>query len=204
MIAAVEAKHTEEYGVPQSVAGGGMTVVQAGAVRAGVVPGRRMALYAVTGLLAAGAVCGATVALFGLNRVVSGAFLGIVVAIALQVVLFGRDAIVLSEESIQRRTPWAASTIEWGRVVAGRFTLDDRSRWSLALDLNGGAEPHGELVLLSIPPVTGPMTGAYDMRKRDQVNEIRNILRHKRIPVTILPDIATALQSHWKIAPPAR
>ncbi|MEV6767614.1 hypothetical protein AB0N05_03180 [Nocardia sp. NPDC051030] len=173
-------------------------------VRAGVVPGRRAALYGLSGFLAVALVCGAIVGAFGLNRVFTGLLLGIAAGVALLFLLFGRDGLILSEESIVRRTPWAASTVAWDRVVAGRFALDDKARWSLALDLNGGEEQHGELVLLSIPPVVRPITNAYDHRKREQVNEIRNILRDKRIPVTILPEIAAGLQEHWRIAPPTR
>ncbi|WP_067703544.1 hypothetical protein [Nocardia jejuensis] len=173
-------------------------------VRAGVMPGRRMALYGVAGLLMLAVICGATVALFGPNRIFTGLLVGVAAAVAVMIALAGRDGIVLSEDAILRRTPWGNSTITWDRVVAGRFALDDRNRWTLALDLNGGDEQHGELALLSIAPVTGPVSGAYDMRTREQVAEIRTILREKQIPVTILPEIAAALQEHWKIAPPTR
>ncbi|MGQ4616656.1 hypothetical protein [Nocardia sp. R7R-8] len=79
--------------------------------------------------------------------------------------------------------------------------MDERTRWSPTLDLSGG-EPHGELALLSIPPVVRPVAGAYDLRKRDQVTEIRVTLRHKQIQVIVLPQIADALQEHWQLAPP--
>lgn len=171
-------------------------------VRAGVVPGRRAAWYGSAGLLLAVLLGGVIVGLFGLNRIFTGIAVGVVAGIALMFVLFGRDGVLLSEQSIVRRTPWAASTIAWDRVVAGRFALDEQARWSLALDLNGGDEPHQELVLLSIPPVVRPIANAYDHRKREQVNEIRTMLRQKRIPVVILPEIADALQRHWRIAPP--
>ncbi|SLJ83211.1 Uncharacterised protein [Mycobacteroides abscessus subsp. abscessus] len=49
-----------------------------------------------------------------------------------------------------------------------------------------------------------PVSGAYDMRKREQVHEIREFLRRKRVPVTVLPEIAGALSEFWKIAPPTR
>ncbi|GAB4589174.1 hypothetical protein [Nocardia sp. IFM 10818] len=173
-------------------------------VRAGVVPGRRAAWYGVAGVLVAGLICVAIVGVFGLNRVFTGLLLGIAAGVALLVLLFGRDGVVLTDRSIVRRTPWHADTIAWDRVVAGRFALDDKARWSLALDLNGGDELHGELVLLSIPPVVRPIANAYDHRKREQVNEIRAMLRQKRIPVTVLPEIAEALQQHWRLAPPAR
>ncbi|MEC3951725.1 hypothetical protein VMT65_01640 [Nocardia sp. CDC153] len=173
-------------------------------VRAGVVPGRRVAGYAIAGVIVVGVVCAGTVGAFGVNRIFTGLFFGAAVAVAALIVLFGRDGVELTEETIVRRTPWGASAVEWERVVAGRFTLGEKGRWTLALDLNGGEEPHGELVLLSIPPVVRPISNAYDMRKREQVNEIRTILRHKRIPVTILPEIAEALRYHWKIAPPTR
>ncbi|BAW10077.1 conserved hypothetical protein [Nocardia seriolae] len=171
-------------------------------VRAGVVPGRRVAVDAVAGVAVAVVVCAGTVGMFGLNRVFTGLFFGAAGAVAVLFALFGRDTVELTEERIRCRTPWGASTLAWDRVVAGRFALDERGRWALALDLNGGVEPHQELVLLSVPPVTRPISNAYDMRKREQINEIRTILRQKRIPVTILPEIADALQRHWKIAPP--
>ncbi|SNY81081.1 hypothetical protein SAMN04244553_2659 [Nocardia amikacinitolerans] len=173
-------------------------------VRAGVVPTRRAMLYGMLGIAVTVLVCAAIVTGFGLNRVFTGLLAGAVAGIALLVALFGRDAIVLTEDAIYRRTPWAESSIDWDRVVAGRFTLDERARWSLALDLSGGDERHGELVLLSIPPVVRPVSGAYDLRKRDQVKQIREMLRHKRVPVTVLPEIAGALNAHWNIAPPTR
>ncbi|MEU7142708.1 hypothetical protein ABZ942_24895 [Nocardia sp. NPDC046473] len=173
-------------------------------VRAGVVPTRRATLYSALGILATVAVCAVVVGLFGVNRVFTGLLAGSVAGIAVVVALFTRDAVVLTERAIYRRTPWTESSIDWDRVVAGRFTLDERSRWSLALDLSGGDEQHGELVLLSIPPVLRPVSGAYDLRKREQVNEIRALLRRKRIPITVLPEIAGALQQHWEIAPPTR
>ncbi|WP_433198959.1 hypothetical protein ACQP1G_05440 [Nocardia sp. CA-107356] len=173
-------------------------------VRAGVVPTRRAMLYGTLGIAATVLVCAAIVAGFGLNRVFTGLLAGAVAGVALLTALFGRDVIVLTDGAIYRRTPWRESSIEWDRVVAGRFALDERARWSLALDLIGGDERHGELVLLSIPPVRRPVAGAYDMRKREQVTEIRAMLRHKRVPVTVLPEIAGALQQHWRIAPPTR
>lgn len=173
-------------------------------VRAGVVPTRRAMLYGTLGIVATVLVCAAIVAGFGLNRVFTGLLAGAIAGIALLVALFGRDVVVLTDGAIYRRTPWRESSIDWDRVVAGRFTLDERARWSLALDLVGGDERHGELVLLSIPPVRQPMSGAYDMRKREQVTEIREMLRRKRVPVTVLPEIAGALQTHWQIAPPTR
>ncbi|ONM48380.1 hypothetical protein [Nocardia donostiensis] len=174
------------------------------AVRAGVVPARRVLVYGMAGVAVAAAICGATVALFGMHRVFTGLLVGAGAAVAVLVALFARDAIVLTEAAIHRRTPWTESSIGWDRVVAGRFTLDEHARWTLALDLTDGAEQHGELVLLSIPPVRGPVSGAYDMRKREQVNEIRALLRRKQVPVTVLPDIAGALHEHWQIAPPTR
>lgn len=173
-------------------------------VRAGVVPTRRAALYSSLGILATVGVCAVVVGLFGVNRVFTGLLAGAVAGIAVVAALFTRDAVVLTERAIFRRTPWTESSIGWDRVVAGRFTLDERARWSLALDLSGGDEQHGELVLLSIPPVQRPVSGAYDLRKREQVNEIRALLRRKRIPITVLPEIAGALQQHWEIAPPTR
>ncbi|MBF6124604.1 hypothetical protein [Nocardia brasiliensis] len=171
-------------------------------VRAGVVPAQRAALYSALAVLVTAGLCAGVVALFGVNRVFTGLLAGAVAGIAVAVALFTRDAVVLTERAIYRRTPWTRSSIDWDRVVAGRFALDDRARWSLALDLTDGAERHGELVLLAIPPVLGPVSGAYDLRKREQVNEIRALLRSKRVPITILPEIAGALQQHWRIAPP--
>lgn len=171
-------------------------------VRAGVVPTQRVVLYSALGLLVTAGLCAAVVALFGLDRVVTGLLIGAVAGVALLVVLFTRDAVVLTERTIYLRTPWASSSIDWDRVVAGRFALDDHARWSLALDLTDGDERHGELVLLAMPPVLGPVSGAYDLRKREQVNEIRALLRSKSVPITILPEIAGALQRHWRIAPP--
>ncbi|GAB2721214.1 hypothetical protein [Nocardia thraciensis] len=175
-----------------------------GVVRAGVVSGRRALVYGCLGVLATVLVCGVIVGVFGVNRVFTGLLAGAVVAVALLVRLFGRDAVMLTEQAIYRRTPLAEDSIEWERVVAGRFALDERERWSLALDLAGGDEPHGELMLLSIPPVVRPVSNAYEHRKREQVAEVRKMLRHKRVPVTVLPEIAAALHEHWKLAPPAR
>ncbi|MBF6245351.1 MULTISPECIES: hypothetical protein [Nocardia] len=174
------------------------------AVRAGVVTGRRTLTYSALAALSVLVICGAVVALFGVNRIFTGLLAGAVAGIALLVALFGRDVVVLTDRAIYRRTPWAESRLEWDRVVAGRFALDERARWSLALDLTGGDEPHDELVLLSIPPVRHPVSNAYEHRKREQVAEIRRILREQRIPVTLLPEIAAALHEHWKLAPAAR
>lgn len=173
-------------------------------VHAGVVPTARVLGYGLAGTAVVVAVTVPMVLIFGPGRVFTGLVLGALLAGAALFALFKRDAVVLTEHAIHRRTPWSETSIEWERVVAGRFGLDERSRWSLALDLTGGEELHSELVLLSIPPVSGPVSGAYDLRKREQINEIRNILRHKKIPVTVLPDIAGALEKHWQIAPPAR
>ncbi|MFC9893535.1 hypothetical protein ACFVMC_07560 [Nocardia sp. NPDC127579] len=173
-------------------------------VRAGVVPVRRIALYGAIAVLVIAAFGAAGVAVLGPPGVFPGALVGLGAGIAALVALFKRDAIVLTDAAILLRTPWHETPIEWDRVVAGRFTLDDRDRWALALDLTEGDEQHGELVLLSIPPVTRPVSGAYDLRKREQVSEIREMLRRKRIPVTVLPEIAAALNTQWKIAPPTR
>ncbi|MGI5222941.1 hypothetical protein [Nocardia sp. CA-290969] len=173
-------------------------------VHAGVVPAERVLGYGLVGLAVVVAATVPTVLLFGAGRIFTGIVLGAILAVAVLIALFKRDAVVLTEDAIHRRTPWSVTSIEWDRVVAGRFGLDERARWSLALDLTGGEEPHSELVLLSIPPVSGPISGAYDLRKREQIDEIRNILRYKRIPVTVLPDIAGALERHWQIAPPTR
>ncbi len=171
-------------------------------VRAGVVSGRRAVLYGSLAVLTITIVSVAFVAAFGVNRVVTGLFAGLVAGITLLVALFGRDVVLLTERAIYCRTPWAETSIDWTRVVAARFALDERARWSLALDLAGGDEPHGELILLSIPPVIRPISNAYEHRKREQVLQIRTMLRHKQIPVTILPTIAQALHEHWKLAPP--
>ncbi|QIS22906.1 hypothetical protein [Nocardia terpenica] len=173
-------------------------------VRAGVVPGRRALVYGSLGVLTTVVVCGVIVGVFGVNRVFTGLLAGAAAGIAVLVALFGRDVVVLTDQAIHRRTPWTASSLDWDRVVAARFALDERARWSLALDVTGGDEPHGELVLLSIPPVVRPIANAYEHRKREQVIEIRKMLRHKNVPVTILPEIASALHMHWKLAPPTR
>lgn len=173
-------------------------------VHAGVVPGGRVLGYGLAGVAVVAAVTVPTVLLFGAGRIFTGLVLGALLAVAALFALFKRDTVVLTDDGIHRRTPWSATSIEWDRVIAGRFVLDERARWSLALDLTGGEELHSELILLSIPPVSGPVSGAYDLRKREQINEIRNILRHKKIPVTVLPDIAGALEKHWQIAPPVR
>lgn len=171
-------------------------------VRAGVVPGQRALIYGTLGAFATALICGAIVAAFGVNRVFTGLFAGIAVGIAVLVALFGRDVVVLTDRAISRRTPLRESDIAWERVVAGRFALDERARWALALDLSGGDERYGELVLLSIPPVVRPVSNAYEHRKREQVAQIRKMLRHKQVPVTVLPEIAHALHEHWKLAPP--
>ncbi|NKY55784.1 hypothetical protein [Nocardia flavorosea] len=173
-------------------------------VHAGVVPTGRALGYGMAGTAVVMAVTVPTVLLFGAGRVFTGLVLGALLAVVALFALFKRDVVVLAEDAIHRRTPWSVTSIEWDRVIAGRFGLDERSRWALALDLTEGEELHSELILLSIPPVSGPVSGAYDLRKREQITEIRNILRHKRIPVTVLPDIAGALEKHWQIAPPVR
>ncbi|GAD83871.1 hypothetical protein [Nocardia asteroides] len=170
-------------------------------VRAGVVPASRSLFYCLIGLLVTTGFVGLFLAMFGVNRVVTGLLVGAIAGVAAGVALFVRDVVELTEHAIYTRTPFRSATVPWDRVVAGRFTLDERSRWALALDLTGGASTD-ELVLLSIPPVVRPVAGAYDMRKREQVTEIREFLRAKRIPITVLPEIAGALNQHWQIAPP--
>ncbi|RJO76440.1 hypothetical protein D5S18_08970 [Nocardia panacis] len=171
-------------------------------VCAGVVPARRALGYLAIGLLVVAAAGAGMVAAFGFDRLFTGLLIGLVAGVATLTALFGRDSVMLTEQGIFRRNPWSAHSIGWDRVVAGRFALDERARWTLALDLAGGDERHGELVLLSIPPVVGPVAGAYDLRKREQVTEIREMLRHKQIPITVLPEIAGALHHYWQIAPP--
>lgn len=170
------------------------------AVRAGVVPASRSLFYCLVGALVATGVVGLFLAMFGVNRLFAWILLGAAAGIGVGAALFTRDVVELSEHSISVRAPFRAATVPWERVVGGRFTLDEHARWALALDLNGGSSD--ELVLLSIPPVLGPVSGAYDMRKREQVTEIRELLRTKRIPITVLPEIAEALSEHWQIAPP--
>ncbi|MFC4375689.1 hypothetical protein ACFO5K_16435 [Nocardia halotolerans] len=169
-------------------------------VRAGVVPAGRSLFYCLIGALVTTGVAGLAVAMFGANRVFTGLLVGAVAGIAAGAMLFVRDVVELAEPAIHVRTPFRSATVPWDRVVAGRFTLDERGRWALALDLTG--DTADELVLLSIPPVLGPVAGAYNMRKREQVREIRELLRAKRIPITVLPEIAGALNQHWQIAPP--
>lgn len=173
-------------------------------VRAGVVSMQRTAAYGGLAALSILIIAAVVVTLFGMNRIFTGLLAGVIAAVALLVALFGRDVIVLTDRAIYRRTPWAEDRLDWDRVVAGRFALDDRARWSLALDLTGGEEPHDELVLLSIPPVEHPVSNAYEHRKREQVARVRRILRDKRVPVTLLPEIASALHEHWKLAPAAQ
>ncbi|MFC6014234.1 hypothetical protein [Nocardia lasii] len=168
-------------------------------VRAGVVPTGRSLFYCVIGALVTTGIVGLFLAMFGVNRVITGLAVGLVAGVAVGTVLFLRDVVELHEHAIFARTPFRSATVPWDQVVAGRFTLDEHARWALALDLSGETD---ELVLLSIPPVVQPVAGAYDMRKREQVNEIRELLRAKRVPITVLPEIADALSRHWKIAPP--
>ncbi|MFE3546066.1 hypothetical protein ACFXK0_24155 [Nocardia sp. NPDC059177] len=170
------------------------------AVRVGVVPMGRSLLYCLIGALVTTGVVGLFLAMFGVNRVFLWILIGAVPGILVGAALFVRDVVELTEPAIYVRTPFRSATVPWDRVVAGRFTLDQHGRWALALDLNGGTSD--ELVLLSIPPVVRPVAGAYDMRKREQVTEIREMLRAKRIPITVLPEIASALNQHWQIAPP--
>ncbi|WP_328388441.1 hypothetical protein [Nocardia sp. NBC_00416] len=172
-------------------------------VHAGVVPTGRALAYSLAGVAVVVVVTVPTVLLFGPARIVTGIVFGAMLAVAALFALFTRDTVVLTDQAIQQRTPWSVTSIDWERVVAGRFGLDENARWSLALDLAGG-EVHAELVLLSIPPVRGPVSGAYDLRKREQITEIRTMLRRKRIPITVLPDIAGALEQYWQIAPPTR
>ncbi|RMI31008.1 hypothetical protein [Nocardia stercoris] len=173
-------------------------------VRAGEVSSQRMLLYGVLGAVP-GLVAGAAiVAGFGIGRIFTGILAGVLLTVALLVLMFRRDGIELGPDRIERRTLWRRHTLGWDRVVAARFTLGEGGRWELALDLVPGEEPpYGELILLSIPPVVRPVGNAYEDRKREQVGEIRNLLRDKKIPVTILPGIALALTLHWKLTPPS-
>ncbi len=169
-----------------------------------MVPGRRVGCYCGVGLALMLAVTLAVVAWFGPGRVFTGLLAGFVLGAAALAALYKRDGVVLTDDAIELRTPLAHEVLSWDRVVGARFALDERARWSLALDLSGGDEPHGELVLVSIPPVRGPVSSAYELDMRERIEAIREFLRRKRVPVTVLPEIAGALSEHWKIAPPTR
>jgi hypothetical protein len=173
-------------------------------VRAGTISAWKYAAYllAVMVEIAAATVIMAVCA--GTNRVFTGLLLGLVLAGPLGWLLRRTDSVELSDRGLALRSMWRTRCLGWDRVLGGRFAYDEHGRWTLALDLTAGDERNQELVLLSIPPITRPVSNAYEMRKCEQVNEIRAMLRRRRIPITVVPDILTALQTYWKIAPPTK
>lgn len=171
-------------------------------VRAGTISTWKYAAYLLVVLVEVAAVTVAVAACAGTNRVFTGLLLGLVLACPLGWLLRRTDAVELSDDGVVRRSLGRSRRLGWDRVVGGRFAYDERGRWTLALDLTAGSERNQELVLLSVPPITRPVSNAYEMRKCEQVNDIRAMLRRRRIPVTVVPDILTALETYWKIAPP--
>jgi hypothetical protein len=171
-------------------------------VRAGTVPAWKYAVYLAVVAAEVAAVTLAVVFGFGVNRLFTGLLIGLVLGCPLAWFLRGLDAVELADSAIVVRRPFRLRRIGWDRVVGGRFAYDERGRWALALDLTAGEEPHQELVLLAIPPITQSVTNAYEMRKREQVTRIREVLRAHRVPVTVLPEIIAAMSEFWGMPGP--
>jgi len=173
-------------------------------VRVGTIPTWKYGVYLLIIVVEVALVTTAVAFGIGAGRLFTGLLLGLASAPLLGLALRRMDSIDLTETGLIRRSPLRRRRIGWERVVGGRFAYDDGGRWTLALDLTPGSERNHELVLLSIPPVTGPVSNAYELRKREQVNEIRAVLRQRRIPITAVPQILAALQTHWGVTPPRR
>lgn len=173
-------------------------------MRAGTIPTWKYLAYAAAIATEIVAVTAAIVVGSGFDRLFTGLLLGVTLGVPLGWALRRMDSVDLTDDGIVRHSLLRTRRIGWDRVVGGRFAYDDRERWTLALDLTGGDEPNNELVLLSIQPVTRPVVNPYEMRKREQVGELRDILRDKQVPVTVLPEILDALRTHWGAPPPRR
>ncbi|NUS45306.1 MAG: PH domain-containing protein [Mycobacteriaceae bacterium] len=171
-------------------------------VRAGTVPAWKYLLYAAVVSAEVAAVSAAVVIGSGVDRIFTGILLGLTVAIPLGALLRRMDGVTLGDDAVVLRRTLRTRRIGWADVRGGRFAYDEYGRWTLALDLAAGAAHGDELVLLSIPPVSRPVSNPYELRKREQVRELRLALRRKRVPVTVVPEIAAALHEHWGIAPP--
>lgn len=160
-------------------------------VRAGVLPAGRAAAY-----LALGAAAGATTALALLFAPVALAVLaGLIVCAAVTGLLLARDAVIVTPEAIQQRNMFSVKRIEWNTVQGADFTVQD-GRWALTLDAR---EP---VPLLSLPPVTTPVSSPADLSAHDRLIVLRKLLHDKKIPISIETAIATGLHEHWRIAPP--
>lgn len=160
---------------------------------AGVVPAARGALYIGIGTALAAAVTLGVLVAFGPNRTFTGLLLGLMCGVVAGAALFTRDTIVISDAGITTRTPWSRSRTAWDDVIGARFALDG-SNWSLTLDLR--SEPD-ELVLLSFPPVDRPVANPHQMRKREQLRAVVDILSRRGVALTVLPEIATAVRRYW-------
>ncbi|CAM2942501.1 hypothetical protein [Skermania piniformis] len=167
--------------------------------RTGVVPVVRGAIYFGVAIVLAAIVGIAIVASFGSGRVFTGLLVGALLFLVVAFALFWADAVVLDEQQITVRVPWAATELGWDRVLAARLANMPDGRWSLALDLTAGNEPYNELLLLAIPPVVRKVGNAYELRKREQVGEVLDLLRAKQVPMTVLPEIRMALADFWQI-----
>ena len=166
---------------------------------AGVVSVPRGAGYFGVAALAAVAVGAGLTAAFGLHRIMTAIVIAVFVFVAAAFALFRSDRVTLDESRIDIRLPWGSTALPWDRVVAARLSNMADGRWGLALDLTAGDERHNELALLAIPPVTREVGNAYEMRKREQLTGTLDLLRHKRVPMTVLPDIRAALADFWRI-----
>lgn len=171
-------------------------------VRAGTIPGWKYIAYVVVVLAEVVGVTIATAAGTNPDRIVTGIVLGVTLGVPLGWLLRRSDAVILTDESIVLTSFIRRRRMSWNRVVGGRFAFDERGRWTLALDLTPGTERHNELVLLTIPPVSKPPASPYDMHKREQIIDIRAVLSAHRIPITIVPEIATCLNVYWHIGKP--
>lgn len=166
--------------------------------RAGVVSVRRGTIYLSAGVVVAVSICVLTVGIFGGNRFFTGLLIGIVAGIAVTLLLFARDAVVLTDDGVVTTTPWAAQTTPWSNVRAARFANDADRTWSLTLELN---EPAGaKLPLLRVPPVHHDVGNPYELRKRQQVKRVLAVLHERHIPTAVLPEIENALAQYWNVA----
>ena len=76
-------------------------------------------------------------------------------------------------------------------MIGARFALDG-DRWSLTLDLRSDPDE-----LVSFPPVDRPVANPYQMRKREQLRDVIDILTRRGVALTVLPEIAAAVRRYW-------
>ncbi|MFH5211511.1 PH domain-containing protein [Antrihabitans sp. NCIMB 15449] len=176
-------------------------------VRAGVVPLARTALYAATAVVVGLVVLVFVVAVFGVNRIVTGLIVGFVIGTALYLTLATLHRITLTDDAITVRELLRKQVLSWDDVVGCRFEVETHPEphhrrdesWLLALYFGSVGAGGGGLALAVLEPVTHPYTNAREMHQREMIESIFAMARRKSLDIRVSPSIAAAVQQHWKI-----